>query len=506
MGSFISSVTFENDATGHNGFSAYLREHLNVPIHMIVDAVEEDYRLESMPHSTGRSRAEMVGRKLAQLYRNSTYRTSQFVGREDDKRRDDRFLLMALTNPDIISPWITIIESLSAPLAGIYLRPSVSQLLVKNLKLKSPDVLLTTRQSAGLRQTYFSNQKLRISRLTPLTGMEAHQIDKLYISETEKTRLYLISLRLIGRDAKLHVVMPSVVPINDSIVSQLETGLNVSSEIIGPAELSKKFGLNAELLKKTPDLLHMHVLAKHTPDGNLASSAQTRFYQLHQIRTFINIFSALLVVGATLMSASQLMEERSLQQEQQQLLAQTKQQEVLYDEVSKNFPKTPVSGNDLKVAVELANKLESLRLTPQRLMERVSGGMNDQPEVTLTRLVWKYSENPNISDEVQSGAVTQQVANSLPLTPSPTGLYEIGFIDGEINNFTGDYRAALGSVSRLVESLKKDSAVDQVIVLQQPVNTSSMASLQGSTLDDQARELPAAKFKLKIILKPEVKP
>ena len=39
-------------------------------------------------------------------------------------------------------------------------------------------------------------------------------------------------------------------------------------------------------------------------------------------------------------------------------------------------------------------------------------------------------------------------------------------------------------------------------VLQQPVNVSSLTNLQGSTLDAQARQIPAASFKLKVVLKP----
>jgi len=43
--------------------------------------------------------------------------------------------------------------------------------------------------------------------------------------------------------------------------------------------------------------------------------------------------------------------------------------------------------------------------------------------------------------------------------------------------------------------------VEQVVVLQEPVNVSSLANLKGSTLDENTSERTPAEFKLKIVLK-----
>jgi len=500
LGKLVSCEEFPNTAAGHDQLRMFLRQHTTPPIHLIVDAVEEDFRLESMPHAFGSARTEMVGRKLNQLYRNTSYRTAQFVGRESDKRRDDRFLFMGLTNPDLLAPWMSAIEDLQAPLAGVYLKPSVSQLLVKALKLKNADLLLMTRQSAGLRQTYFANQHLRVSRLTPLSGMDAHQIEKLYVTETEKTRLYLVSLRMMSRESRLHVVFPTTEPVNEDLVGQLEASQNVSCNIIGPAELARSIGLSQEWLKRYPDLLHMHMLAKYSCPGNLASAQQTHHYQVHNLRLLINLASVATVLGASAIATLNLVSAADLALQKRDATTQTQQQERLYDEVSRNFPKTPLPGNDLKVAVDLAEKITEIKRNPQRLMQVVSQALDSQREIQLQRMRWKLTENPTAMDDEGTGSTTANSAG-IPPPASPTGLYEIGFIDGEISNFTGDYRSALDSVNKFVEILKKNAAVEQVSILQQPVNTSSLASLQGSTVDQQAQQLPAAVFKLKILLK-----
>ena len=79
-------------------------------------------------------------------------------------------------------------------------------------------------------------------------------------------------------------------------------------------------------------------------------------------------------------------------------------------------------------------------------------------------------------------------------------------MDGEIRDFSGDYRAAQASVETFTENLRKNKQVAQVTILRLPVNTSSHVSLEGSTLDNNSQQVDPARFELKLILKPEVKP
>jgi len=57
------------------------------------------------------------------------------------------------------------------------------------------------------------------------------------------------------------------------------------------------------------------------------------------------------------------------------------------------------------------------------------------------------------------------------------------------------------NVNSLAGKIKADGMVASVEVVQQPVNVSSYSTLQGSTSDENLSQLPAARFKLKIILK-----
>ena len=157
----------------------------------------------------------------------------------------------------------------------------------------------------------------------------------------------------------------------------------------------------------------------------------------------------------------------------------------------------------MKIASEIAQTIKNNDQTPRQFMQLLSSAFEASPEIALNRLRWVLSNQMDIKDEesAQSIAVNEQPA-ATPVGDS-TKLLQIGFINAEIKGFTGDYRAALSSVSKLVAHLRENPLVEQVTVLQEPVNVSSLANLQGTTTDEQdtTARTPAI-FKLKVILKP----
>lgn len=111
---------FNNTTEDHTQFSQFLAQYNDINIYLIADAIEEDYRLESLPHTTGSARREIIERKLTQFNRNSLYRAAHFINRATDKRKDDNFLFLALTQADFLQGWIDAIQANHAPLAGVY--------------------------------------------------------------------------------------------------------------------------------------------------------------------------------------------------------------------------------------------------------------------------------------------------------------------------------------------------------------------------------------------------
>lgn len=506
LGKLLSHQVFQNEAQGHQDFRQFLQHQANIPIYLLADDVEEDFRLETLPHTGGNARREMVERKLNQVYRGTVYRAAHFINREKEKRRDDRFLFIALNNTELIQPWMQAIEEQQSPLVGVYLLPMVSQVIVRRLKLMAPHILLTERLSSGLRQTYMHNGRLRVSRLAPILPDSENKLAYFYVTETEKARLYLISQRHITRETALNVVLPSLDESGEQLGRLIEQENGVECSSVDLAAFAKNLKLEPSLLQATPELLHMHLLALGNVPDNLAPSKQIKNSQLNVIRNGINLTTTIILLAGLVLTGIYLKESFNDQANIEQLTAQTQAQENLYKEVAKDFPTTPIPSNDLKQAVELHQAILNYGRTPERVMQVISSAIENAPEIQINRLHWIRTNDTNIKDNEQNAtaaAPTSSTANQeqQAFTPDPTGLYQVAFVNGELRGFTGDYRAALDSVNRLVEKLKTNPEIEQVTILQEPVNVSSFTSLQGSTAEERTAQQAAALFKLKIILK-----
>ena len=504
-GELQGSQSFGHHEDGQHAFAEFLQQHENTPVYLVADAVEEDYKLESLPHTAGNAKRELIERKLNQFYRGLVYRTAHFIKRDSEKRKDDQYLFVALTKDEFIKTWVAIIQAAKAPLVGVYLLPMLSQVLVRQLKLMAPHILLCEKLSSGLRQTYLHNGRLRMSRLVPNVPVDKNQLSYFYLVETEKTRLYLMSQRFIAQETPLELVLVSVDGNTQTISQSISQEQNIQCDDVDLSQIAKTLGLPAKLLQQTPELLHMQLLAKGHIVDNLAPSSQTKEYQANKIKQAIKITTfALGALGVTLAG---LLFKQGLDYKDsyQQALQDTMIQQHRYDEAAKNFPSTPISAGDLQLAVELDKTINTFPKSPRRVMQVVSAALEQSPEVQLDRLRWALSSDLRMKDEDKLLPIVNPQtmdATNAPLSMDANTLRELGFINAEISNFTGDYRAALNSVNKFVANLKADRYVESVEVIQAPVNVSSYVGLQGSTTDEQSTQRQPAIFKLKVILKP----
>jgi hypothetical protein len=511
LGKLQSYQVFHNDGQGHQDFSHFLQQHSHITVYLLADAIEEDFRLETLPHTFGNARRELVERKLSQLYRSTIYRAAHFINREKEKRKDDRFLFISISNTDFLQGWMQCIEAQQAPLAGVYLLPMVSQAMVRRMKLMAPDILLSERLSTGLRQTYLHNGRIRISRLAPIPAAAENRLGYFYLTETEKTRLYLISQRFITRETSLSMVLPALDEGSEQICRGIEQEQGMECSSIDLVKFAQSVRLDSKLLYANPELLHMHLLAIGNVPDNLAPHGLIKHYRLNFVRQWINAATAIIVLAGLALTGVYLKESSDQAALAEQTAKDTRAQEQLYNDVAKNFPTTPIPSNDLKLAVELKQTITNNATSPQRMMQHLSKAIEASPEIQIDRLRWVFTNDTNLKDDDKTSAASSSTQPSaapkqqMPVS-DPTSLHEVGFVNGEINGFTGDYRAALESVNRLAERLKADSAIEQVVILQEPVNVSSYTSLQGSTAEERTAQLAAALFKLKIILKREVPP
>ncbi|MBI1966239.1 MAG: hypothetical protein HYS46_08330 [Betaproteobacteria bacterium] len=494
---------YAGDEGGVAGFGEYLQSCANVPVYVMVDAVEEDYRFETLPHAFGSDRDEMVARKLKQHYRNTPYATAWRVGRDSGKRRDDRYLFSALTNPELIGGWLQALTARGLPVAGIYLLPMVNAALPERLDAKAPNLLIVAQHAGGLRLTFFRERQFRLSRLTRGDSGRAENRSRYFAEEISNTRLYLHALRTLTLDEHLSVLL---IDRGDELE---EVAVNIARDNpslecvrLGRRELTARLGITESLLDASPYAPYLHLLGLKAPPSNLAPAAVTVGYRRYQARRAIHAGCAALAFGAAVWAGANLFQMAVLRGDAEDAARQTARQAAQYQEITRQFPQAPASAENLKRAVEIAQKLRESVRTPESMMRLVSGALEASPTVILRQFAWKYGAS---DIEGEGAAKPRPAAGPGPAPATPAGPAQArrqsGLIEGEIRPFRGDYRAAIETIHAFAGRLAKNPAVAEVRVTKLPLNVNPTLSLAGNTLDTPESSA-TADFKLLVVFKP----
>ena len=197
---------FTADEAGYAGLRRYLERAAPLPIHLLVDLVEEDFRRETTPHVHGPARWSILETRSARLFPDTPYVSARREGRMPEGRRDDRVLFSAIVRPDRIEPWLHALHG--HEVAGVHSLPMVSAGLLPLLGAGSGPVLLVTESGdRDLRQTCFEDGRLTLSRLATLPPGEAAERARHTVLEVERLVHHLSrSGRRTTEDFGFHLV------------------------------------------------------------------------------------------------------------------------------------------------------------------------------------------------------------------------------------------------------------------------------------------------------------
>lgn len=498
-GDFGSSYLFDADEEGRKYFERYLRETPKSSVYIIVDFYEEEYRQDTIPHVFGSDRNAIVQRKKTRIFRDTPYFHYRVIGREEEGRRDDKILLTAITNPNLVSPWVHLLDKYKVPLAGIYSLPLFTESVLPLIDSEADHTLVVSLQSiSGLRQTFFHNKKFRISRLVQMPRYGTEPYAPFIQDEVEKIRRYLNSLRLTSPDESIEVYFFLTGDLLEDVRKQHRNSGSVKYKFYDINKLLRKSGSLRQVTTPFSDQVFVHQLLKQKPDDYYASSTDKRYSTMRKARLSMLAASALLLLGGVIWSGFNFM--GGLGFKQNSLSAQNKSEfyETRYHIARERLPQTPVEPAELKIAVEIANRLNDYKTSPMDMIRLVSSGLNKYPSIMVHDFKWAASMYPDF--DIDAG-----VSNPANTTPAgETGLpavpgydfYQIAIIDGRISPFNGNYREAIATINAFVETLRTRGNVYDIRILSLPLDVSSEASLQGNT-NTEGKE---ALFSINIVL------
>ncbi len=464
---------FAATSEGLAGFRAVVARHARLPVRIVVDSVDEDYRSEILPHVQGRAREELLVRKLKQIFRNARFIGAWKQARETSGRRDDRYLLAALTDADWLTSWLAALENERMPLEGITPLALACQHLIQALRIQEAHTLLACRLNNRLRLSYYHNGLLRFSRLiggdapTPASGNAADEI--------AKTQLYLTGQRMLPREARLHVVLVDAAGQLDNAQAPLNADPAFSTRLIDMPTLAQALRIPDDFLAATPEVAPLAALAGEALQLNLAPPELLRRHTEFLWRRGLHAAAGAIALAGVAVTGAWWLNAQDVEAQARALASERQQLEARQLDIARTFPHDVATPEQLVQTVALARTLAQKPADPDALFALLGQALQTLPEVRLDRFSWVDDTTPR--------------GNAVALR-----------IDAAITPFDGNYRAAMQRIDAFMQALRSAAGVSDVQLRSSPINADSASSLSGKTFDMRSETAPAARFSIELRL------
>ena len=505
---------FAVSGAGAGEFDRHLASLVDVPTYFFTDLSEEDFRLDTVPHVGNRDREAIVARKLSQIFRNTPYRHAVMQGREPEGRRDDRVIYTAITNPELLRPWMEAIERHKVPLAGIYSAAVFSLVLLEELDLVFPHTLLVTfTPGEAMRQTYFKDNEIKFSRLTPVDLEPGQTLGMMVAEETTRTWQYLDSLRHFGAQDRLEVCV--MVHPNDrpAVQPELRDFAQIQYRVIDMEQASMKLALKPAPLDSTAEEVLVHLFLMRPAGNHFAAPEQRKWATLRRARLALNQASIVVLAAGMAWGGYNLMNALDKTEGDQGIARQIAAFNREYDDITRAMPSFGVGGSTMRDAVAFYNS--SIRGFPSlpRFLEPISQVLRDRPDVRLTQVAWQVTDDPKAIPQLTPAPLRHapsvravgksesaptpppESANANP--PYAGGRYEVALLEASVQVGANDFRGAVERAEQLAEAIGRLPGF-RAEVIESPLDVRSTLALQGKHGEREA-PMMEPRFVLRVV-------
>lgn len=484
-----SSVYFEPDEQGLDLFSSYLLSFRNEPVRLLVDLIEEEFRQIKIPLLRGSDRRAILKRNYTKYFRNSEYKFAISQSVEKKKRKEEKLLLIGLTNQYLLEPWLDIVEKTRTPLSGIISLPLLSEAFVKGLGSESKAVILVSQQvPSNLRQSVFVDGKLVLSRLVPIAsfyqGDYAHDV----LRDIESTQRYLISQRIVERTENVSVHILTNKRHFEKLKMRTENDNYFSIKIHEINDLLEKEKIAIPDEQDFSSGLYCYFACKLRGVNHYARPKERRYFQHYKTGMALKFISiALVAVGlgiamtngikgwlySSTVAESQLIEQKY---------------KAKYNQLSESNVGSSTSTSTMRNIVQTVDIIQkNYLIDPEEMLGLISTDVSLFSDIRVKKIEWfvsNYSATEH-AKEVGWGKAKRKAKRKRgeridPNKPKPKqGFFEIAVVEGEFLEFDGNFRYALSALDDLEKAMTESGKYYSVEILKRPLDIESDNQLRG---------------------------
>jgi hypothetical protein len=390
-GALQRDASFGVDERGAAGFRAYLREHPRAVYRVLADIAGEEFHEDLIPLLRGAERAAVVGRRLAQRFRDTRLVSALSLGEVKEERRNERLLLASFSQPAQFAPWLDAIAAAGVKLAGVYSVPLLAPALAARLGEIEDRSFLASVNRGGLRQCFLDRGRLRFARLQPLQDSSPAAIAAALRAETALLAQYLAALRALPREGpplRVTLIAPA------SAAREIEQALErAADEHFAFRVVALDKALGAAGLRRVPqqagaELCYLALAAKAPPAEQFAQRTERSRFFVWRMRRAILAGGALLFAACALLAGGMWRETLEARQLTELARREARAAGHQYQRIAAALPEIPSSAENLKATVDEFQRIAARSASPEAMLAHLSRVLERYPNIRIDALTW----------------------------------------------------------------------------------------------------------------------
>ena len=502
-----SSVYFEPDEQGLDLFAAYLRSFRNEPVRLLVDLIEEEFRQIRIPLLRGADRKAILQRNYAKYFRTSEYKFAVSQSVEKKTRKEEKLLLIGLTNQYLLEPWLQIIDETRTPLSGIISLPLLSETYVKELKSEHKAVILVSQQvPSNLRQSVFVEGRLVLSRLVPIASFYQGDYTSDVLRDIESTQRYLISQRIVERAETVAVHILT----NKRHLEKLRVRCEQESEfdfsIHEINELLQKEKIEIDDEQDFSSGLYCYLASKKLSVNHYAQPKERRYFQHHRAGLALTAASIALVAVGLGVAMTSAIKGWLYQDTISETTLIEQKYKAKFNQLSETRIDSTTSTASMQNIVQTVDTVQNQYLRdPEEMLSMISDDISIFSDIRVKNINWfvaNYSDSTGAED-VQWGKAKKRKRKNTKVdrnAPKPVkGYFEIALVEGEFIDFDGNYRFALSAMDDLEKTMSESGKYFSVEVTKRPLDVEPDKRLAGDASSGRGDQRERAQLAFRIV-------
>lgn len=455
-GELREEACFTNPGFAKQGMAIYFARKNNPPIYVITNLIEEKFSLDTIPHLGYKDRDALLKRKCKQLYPTARFVKYSYRGRLKTDKNKGQVQFSVINDEPIISDWLALLYELKVPIAGLISLPIWLEQYAKKLSGGTHKLVVSlTGYTHGLmvRQYYFNNNRLALSRARYFNEKDSAASPAEIKEEINLTWRFLTRQFNLSESASTPLVGHLFFSDND-LLRQFKqddfSAIEVNFYTISELALTKKITL------PEGSGLAQWVIHQSLPKGHYQDAPSRFYFRHHQLKRGLNISGLIILLSSLIYTG---ITGNALISHEQTIYHLSNEQAALDQSLAETMDAPLTEGfNAIEMQSWLAEhrKVAQASVKPDLFLIPISRVLADFKAISLIRLNW----HTVTTDSVKAVAIE---------------------LVGNLNQFDGNYRAALNTIDLFRQALEAITGVEHIESLTLPVELLADKEVSGSS-------------------------